>query len=215
MERATVCVKGKRHSTSKTMKKTRRNFLKQAAMASAAAGFSEILLPSIARAMAIDPKEGSDYLDAEHVVILMQENRSFDHSLGTLRGVRGFNDPRAIRLPNKNSVWLQTNAGGETYAPFRLNIKETNATWMGSLPHGWTDQVDAGNGGKHDRWLDAKRSGNKEYAHMPLTMGFYTREDIPFYYALADAFTVCDQNFLFFIDRNDAEPIVPVDRDHS
>jgi phospholipase C len=30
---------------------------------------------------------------------------------------------------------------------------------------------------------------------MPLTMGYYTREDIPFYYALADAFTICDQNF--------------------
>jgi phospholipase C len=177
------------------MKKTRRDFLKQAALASAAAGFSDVLLPSIARAMAIDPAQGSSYLDAEHVVILMQENRSFDHALGTLRGVRGFNDPRAIRLPNKNPVWLQTNAEGETYAPFRLNIKDTNATWMGSIPHSWTDQVDARNGGRYDRWLDSKRSGRKEYAHMPLTMGFYTREDIPFYYALADAFTVCDQNF--------------------
>ncbi|HEY8460621.1 MAG TPA: phospholipase C, phosphocholine-specific [Blastocatellia bacterium] len=176
------------------MKKTRRNFLKQAALASSAA-FSDLLLPSIARAMAIDPKVDSTYLDAEHVVILMQENRSFDHSYGTLRGVRGFNDPRAIRLPNNNLVWLQTNAEGETYAPFRLNIKDTNATWMGSLPHSWADQVDARNGGKYDRWLDAKRSGRKEYANMPLTMGFYTREDIPFYYALADAFTVCDQNF--------------------
>lgn len=177
------------------MKKTRRDFLKQGTMASAAAGFSDLLLPSIARAMAIDPAEGSSYLDAEHVVILMQENRSFDHSYGTLRGVRGFNDPRAIRLPNRNPVWLQTNAEGETYAPFRLNIKDTNATWMGSLPHSWTDQVDARNKGRYDRWLDTKRSGHKEYAHMPLTMGFYTREDIPFYYALADAFTVCDQNF--------------------
>jgi phospholipase C len=177
------------------MKKTRRDFLKQAAMASAAAGSSDLLLPSIARAMAIDPKEGSSYLDAEHVVILMQENRSFDHAYGTLRGVRGFNDPRAIRLPDRNPVWLQTHEKGETYAPFRLNIKDTNATWMGSLPHSWTDQVDARNGGKYDRWLDTKRSGHKEYAHMPLTMGFYTREDIPFYYALADAFTVCDQNF--------------------
>ena len=35
----------------------------------------------------------------------------------------------------------------------------------------------------------------KEYAHLPLTMGHYTREDLPFYYALADAFTVCDQNY--------------------
>lgn len=177
------------------MKKTRRDFLKQAALASAAAGFSDVLLPSIARAMAIDPAQGSAYLDAEHVVILMQENRSFDHAFGTLRGVRGFNDPRAVRLPNKNLVWLQTNAEGETYAPFRLNIKDTNATWMGSIPHSWTDQVDARNGGRYDRWLDSKRSGRKEYAHMPLTMGFYTRQDIPFYYALADAFTVCDQNF--------------------
>jgi phospholipase C len=177
------------------MKKTRRDFLKHAALASASAGFSDLLLPSIARALAIDPREGSTYLDAEHVVILMQENRSFDHSYGTLRGVRGYNDPRAIRLPNDNPVWLQTNPAGETYAPFRLNIKDTNSTWMGSLPHGWTDQVDARNAGKYDRWLDAKRSGREEYAHMPLTMGFYTRADIPFYYALADAFTVCDQNF--------------------
>src|SRR5215813_11929633 len=173
MERANIRVQRNRHANSKTMKKTRRNFLKQAAMASAAAGFSDILLPSIARAMSIDPAEGSSYLDAEHVVILMQENRSFDHTYGTLRGVRGFNDPRAIALPNKNPVWLQTNAAGYTYAPFRLNIKDTNATWMGSLPHSWTNQLDARNAGKYDRWLDAKRSGHKEYAHLPLTMGFY------------------------------------------
>src|SRR6202012_1503017 len=37
--------------------------------------------------------------------------------------------------------------------------------------------------------------GKPEYAPMPLTLGFYDRRDIPFYYSLADAFTVCDQNF--------------------
>ena len=63
------------------------------------------------------------------------------------------------------------------------------------MPHSWTNQVDARNNGKYDKWLDVKQSGDKEYANMPLTMGYYTREDIPFYYALADAFTVCDQNF--------------------
>jgi phospholipase C len=125
----------------------------------------------------------------------MQENRSFDHCYGTLQGVRGFNDPRAIRLPNNNLVWLQSNANNETFLPFRLNIKDTKATWMGSLPHSWTDQVDARNEGKYDQWLQAKRSGNKEYQKMPLTMGYYNREDLPFYYALADAFTICDQNF--------------------
>ncbi len=161
----------------------------------AGGGMSGLLPAAIQQALAIDPPEGSTYLDAEHVVILMQENRSFDHCYGTLRGVRGYNDPRALTLPNGNPVWLQTNAKGQTYAPFRLNIRDTKATWMGSLPHSWVDQTDARNSGKHDRWLIAKPSGHKAYASMPLTMGYYNREDIPFYYALADAFTVCDQNF--------------------
>lgn len=156
---------------------------------------ANVLTPAIQRAMAIDPDLGSTFLDAEHVVILMQENRSFDHAFGTLQGVRGFNDPRAVRLPNQNPVWLQTDAAGNTYAPFRLDIKDTKVTWMGSLPHSRASQVDAYNAGKHDQWLQAKKSGNKQYAHLPLTLGYYTREDLPFNYAMADAFTVCDQNF--------------------
>lgn len=172
----------------------RREFLKKAAMLSGAAGFFS-LPTSIAQAMAINPEPGSTFYDAEHIVFLMQENRSFDHCFGALQGVRGFNDPRAINLPDGKPVWLQTNAAGESFAPFRLNIHETKSTWMGSLPHSWTNQVDARNNGKYDRWLDVKKSGHKEYAAMPLTMGYYNREDIPFYYALADAFTVCDQHF--------------------
>ena len=170
---------------------SRRDFIKKASML--AAGMA--LPSSILKAMAINPAEGSTFWDAEHVVILMQENRSFDHSYGMLKGVRGFNDPRAIRLPNNNKVFLQTNPKGETFAPFRLDLKETNATWMSSLPHSWENQVDARNDGKYDQWLQAKPSGHEEYKEMPLTLGYYDREDIPFYYALADAFTVCDQNF--------------------
>ncbi len=173
---------------------TRREFLRKAMMLSSAAGVATLPL-SIQKALAINPEPGSTYLNAEHIVILMQENRSFDHTYGTLRGVRGFNDPRAMRLPNKNLVWLQTNAAGETYSPFRLDIKDTKITWMGSLPHDRESQVDARNNGRNDNWIEAKKSGDEDYAHMPLTMGYYTREDIPFYYALADAFTVCDQNF--------------------
>lgn len=174
---------------------TRREFLKKAVLFSAAAGVSQFLPASIQKAFAIAPEPGSTYLDAEHVVFLMQENRSFDHVFGSLQGVRGFNDPRAIRLPNKNLVWLQSNKQGETYAPFRFDIKNTKITWMGSLPHGWDDMIDARNEGKYDQWLEAKKPGNPAYQHMPLTMGHYTREDLPFYYALADAFTVCDHNF--------------------
>lgn len=172
---------------------TRRDFIKQTALA-IGGGMWTSLHATIAKAAAIAADPGTTFLDAEHVVILMQENRSFDHSFGTLRGVRGFNDPRAITLPNGNPVWVQTN-NAASYVPFRLNIKETNATWMGSLPHSWTDQVDARNGGRLDQWLQAKASGHDEFAHMPLTLGYYNRDDIPFYYALADAFTVCDYNF--------------------
>lgn len=177
------------------MTDTRREFIKKATLLTGSAGLFSILPTSIQKALAIDAEPGTTYLDAAHVVFLMQENRSFDHCYGTLQGVRGFNDPRAMRLPNKNSVWLQSNNAGHTYAPFNLDIKNSKATWMQSLPHSWENQVDARNGGKMDNWLESKKSDHKEYAYMPLTMGYYDRKDIPFYYALADAFTVCDQNF--------------------
>lgn len=177
------------------MKESRRAFIKKATLLTGATGLFNVLPEAIQKALAINAKPGSTYMDAEHVVFLMQENRSFDHCFGTLKGVRGFNDPRAIRLANGNPVWFQRNAAEKTYAPFRLNLKDTRSTWMSSLPHSWENQVDARNGGKHDNWLDAKKSGNKEFADMPLTMGYYNREDLPFYYALADAFTVCDQHF--------------------
>lgn len=174
---------------------SRREFIRKSLLLSGAAGLSTMLPASIQRALAIDPKLGSSFLDAEHIVILMQENRSFDHCFGTLRGVRGFNDPRAVTLPDQKPVWMQTNAVGETYAPFRLNIRDSKVTWIGDLPHSRASQVDAYNNGKYDKWLTAKKSGNKKYAGMPLTLGHYTREDLPFNYAMADAFTVCDQNF--------------------
>ncbi|MEO8823292.1 MAG: phospholipase C, phosphocholine-specific, partial [Ginsengibacter sp.] len=173
---------------------TRREFLKKASLLAGGASLWNNLPASIQRAIAINPAEGSTFEDAEHIVFLMQENRSFDHCFGTLQGVRGFNDPRIISLPGNDPVWLQTNNAGEKYVPFRLNIKDTRATWIGGLPHSWDNQTDARNKGKFDKWLEAKQPG-KEYKDMPLTMGHYSREDIPFYYALADAFTVCDQNF--------------------
>jgi phospholipase C len=174
---------------------SRRDFLKQAAMLAGTGAMANMLPPVIQRAMAINPEPGSTFYDAEHIVFLMQENRSFDHQLGTLQGVRGYNDPRAIQLPDKNKVWFQSNKDGDTYAPFRLNIKDTKVAWMGSVPHGWTDQTDAMNDGKYDKWLDTKKPRNKDYGHIPLTMGYCDREDFPFYYSLADAFTVCDHNF--------------------
>lgn len=173
----------------------RRDFLKKAMLLTGGIALTESLHASVLKAMQIDPVDGSSFEDAEHIVFLMQENRSFDHMFGSLQGVRGFNDPRGITLPNNNKVWLQTDENRNTYVPFHLDINNTKATWMSDLPHGWTDQSDARNNGHYDKWLESKKSGRKEYKHMPLTLGYYNRTDLPFYYALADAFTVCDQNF--------------------
>ena len=128
------------------MSTSRRNFLKFAALLSGATGISSFVPESIQRALAIEPEPGSTFADAEHIVILMQENRSFDHTFGTLQGVRGFNDPRAIRQPNGNSVFIQTSAAtGKSYAPWRLDLRDTRITWMGSIPHSRNSQVDAWN----------------------------------------------------------------------
>jgi phospholipase C len=169
---------------------TRREFIRSAAALTGGAFVAGTVPDAVARAMAIDPPPGTTFRDAEHVVILMQENRSFDHAYGALRGVRGFRDPRAHVQPNGNPVWFQTDADGRTYAPFHLDIERTKSTWIGSLPHTWPDQIDARNGGRYDQWLVAKAR-----RELPLTLGHYNRRDIPFYYALADAFTVCDQAF--------------------
>ena len=178
------------------MSTSRRDFLKFAALLSGATGISSFVPDSIQRALAIEPEPGSTFADAEHIVILMQENRSFDHAFGTLQGVRGFNDPRAIRQPDGNSVFVQTSAtSGKSYAPWRLDLRDTRITWMGSIPHSRNSQVDAWNDGLYDNWIDAKKSSNPDYQSIPITMGHYTREDLPFYYALADAFTVCDQSY--------------------
>jgi phospholipase C len=169
---------------------SRREFIRSAAALTGGAFALGSVPDAVARAMAIDPPPGTTFRDAEHVVILMQENRSFDHAYGSLRGVRGFRDPCTHVQPNGNRVWFQTDAQGNTYAPFRLDMDHTKSTWIGGLPHTWTDQIDARNGGRYDNWLIAKHR-----RELPLTLGHYTRADIPFYYALADAFTVCDQAF--------------------
>jgi len=158
-------------------------------------GTSSVLHPSILKALAIEPAALSTFYDAEHIVILMQENRSFDHAFGALKGVRGFLDQRAFIKQDGQSVFFQKSDNGKYASPARLDLKNTKSTWMSSLPHSWSDQQKALNKRKYDQWLQAKASGNKDYKNIPLTLGYYNREDLPFYYQLADAFTIFDQYF--------------------
>ncbi|RDC56810.1 phospholipase C, phosphocholine-specific [Pedobacter chinensis] len=165
---------------------SRREFLKKAALLAGATGIANTLPSSVLKAMAINAEPGSTFYDAEHIVFLMQENRSFDHMFGKMKGVRGFNDPHPHIQPDGNKVWLQKDGQGYTYAPFHVDINKTKITWQGGLPHSWNDQVAARNGGRYDKWIPVKT---------PMTLAYYDRNDIPFYYAFADAFTICDQHF--------------------
>ena len=126
--------------------------------------------------------------DVEHVIFLMQENRSFDHYFGTMRGVRGFADPHPVTLPSGQPVWHQPTgstgpAGPDELLPFRPEVPDLGQAFLPDPPHGWTDTHAAWNSGRYDQWVPNKGV---------TTMTYHTRTDLPYQYALADAFTVCD-----------------------
>ena len=118
--------------------------------------------------------------DVQHVVIFIQENRSFDEYFGSLRGVRGFNDPNALLFQNGNSALYQPQSGG-----YVLPFHTTNQC-LNDVDHGWAGGHTAWDAGKWDQWLPAKGT---------TAMTFHTRTDLAYYYALADAYTICDAYF--------------------
>ncbi|MFJ3583240.1 phosphocholine-specific phospholipase C [Streptomyces sp. NPDC090127] len=168
----------------------RRRFLQ---IAGATAGFAA-LDSSIARAAAIPAARASGTIaDVEHIVVLMQENRSFDHYFGALKGVRGFGDPRPVTLPSGKSVWHQQ-GGGKTVLPYHPTAEDLGMQFIAGLNHDWAGGHKAFNNGRYDQWIPAKSAG---------TMAYLNRDDIPFHYALADAFTVCDAYHCSFIGATD------------
>ena len=153
------------------------------------------LLPeSIAKAAAIpaDRRTGT-IRDVEHIVVLMQENRSFDHYFGMLKGVRGFGDPRPVVLPSGKTVWHQSD-GTKDVLPFHPAADDLGMQFLAGLNHNWAGSHAAFNQGKYDQWIPAKTA---------LTMAHLTRHDIPFHYALAEAFTICDAYHCSFIGGTD------------
>ncbi|WP_329036019.1 phospholipase C, phosphocholine-specific [Streptomyces sp. NBC_01725] len=161
------------------------------AVGAAAAG--SLLPPSLRAAIAAGAPAGG--LDAvRHVVVLMQENRSFDHYFGTLRGVRGFGDRNAVELPTGRPVFAQPSAAptargddDATVLPFPVRdaaeAQQKDLQYIGDLDHSWNGGAKAWNNGWMDGWVSAKTAA---------TMAYYDRADIPLHYELADTFTVCD-----------------------
>ncbi|WP_329454985.1 alkaline phosphatase family protein [Streptomyces sp. NBC_01497] len=172
---------------------TRRRLLGSAATVGALAAVDAALPSNVRKAVAAGAAKGGKLSDIKHVVLLMQENRSFDHYFGTLSGVRGFSDNKAVTLPNGDPVFKQPDpTGAQGYMlPFHLQTKTTSAQAIPSTSHAWDVQHAAWNGGRMDNWLPAHRAADGN-TNGPYTMGYYTREDIPFQYALAENFTLLD-----------------------
>ncbi|MGS0897062.1 phosphocholine-specific phospholipase C [Burkholderia stagnalis] len=170
---------------------SRRDFLKFSAGLAGATAASALLPESIRKALAIEPNTVTGTIqDVQHIVVFMQENRSFDHYLGHLSGVRGYNDRFPVTLPNGKPVWFQPRQEDQksVIAPFRYDTTDpsVNAQCIGGLPHTWATTHGAIDNGRADQWAVQKSN---------MTMGYHVRDDIPFHYALADAFTVCDNYF--------------------
>jgi phospholipase C len=169
---------------------TRRRFLGTAAGAAIAAGaatkFGGIARAGTAAAASRPGHLTGTIADLKHVVILMQENRSFDHYFGSLRGVRGFADKQVLKYQNGQTIFQQPDAARTDTGyllPFHMDSAKVNAQNAGDLDHSWTGDHSARNNGLWNNWVPAKTEQ---------TMGYFQRSDIPFQYALADAFTICD-----------------------
>src|ERR1700743_1475437 len=186
---------------------SRRGFLGAAAAVTGAAVVGTTAAPAAdgATLPEIAKQHGrhGDIRDIKHVMVVMQENRSFDHYFGSMRGVRGFGDRSTITLPGGLPVFQQpTTPPGSpvttTQFPWRLAeapasaypanhqppSSEVGAQGYGGTSHSWDDQHGAWFGGQMNGWVFAKGG--------PTTLGYLNRADIPFQYALADAYTVGD-----------------------
>ncbi len=160
----------------------------------------------IARALAAAPKCGT-LTDIEHVVILIQENRSFDHYFGSYRGVRGFADPRVLKLTDGSglSIFAQPGYPGgfndDHLYPFHLD-SYSGGECTNDIDHSWGPQHTYWDGGKLDGFVTGHPAADGS-ANGPLARGYYTRKDLSFHYALADAFTICDDYYCSVIGPTD------------
>ncbi len=159
--------------------------------------------------------------DVKHIVILMQENRSFDHYFGTMSGVRGFSDPGVLKqtvggtsYPVFDQFGYQPGTGVTASGylqPFNLlnNPPSENGEATNDISHDWVTQHTSWNGGRMDQFIKAHLTSDGN-ANGPVTMGYFTRSELAFYYALADAFTVCDNYFCSVLGPTDPNRLMAI-----
>src|SRR6202795_2188833 len=153
---------------------------------------SSKLVPSV-------PSGCSKVTYIEHVVILTQENRSFDHYFGSYRGVRGFSDQSpAFQQPDPANTTISPVG---QLLPFHLDTSQANAACTHDINHDWVPQHESWDNGKMDGFVSSRIPIDSNDA--VLSMGYYTRADLPYYYALVDGFTICDNYFCSVIGPTD------------
>jgi phospholipase C len=169
---------------------TRRELLAAGAAGGAVAALSGLAPGSLVRdALAVPPRCGR-LSDIEHVVILMQENRSFDHYFGSYRGVRGFGDHRGRDVFAQDGY--DAPGFGGKLLPFHFDPANGLGECTNDVSHEWVTQHASWNNGGMDAFYRSHKLANGPAAGAS-TMGYYRRADLALYYALADAFTICDR----------------------
>jgi phospholipase C len=147
---------------------------------------------SVKRALQVAPSASGK---VEHVVFLMQENRSFDHYFGNLAGVAGFDDTSNAGAFTQS--WPGAPSGlspSGVLLPFHMSTRQHGECTY-DLDHTWPAEHASVNGGAMDAFVATHTSEGYEGSLGTNTMGYFTRSDIPFYYELAEKFTICDNYF--------------------
>jgi phospholipase C len=184
---------------------SRRRFLAMIAAAGGVPLLDGVAGPVLERAFAADPAGTGSLADIEHFVLLMQENRSFDHYFGTMSSVRGFGDPTGDFRQYGFDVATGKPSDDHYVLPFRLDTTKpitNDGECITDPTHNWAPQHQCWNGGRMDQWVKV-HVANDGAAAGPATMGYYLQQDIPVHWALADAFTVCDHYFCSVLGPTD------------
>lgn len=166
-----------------------------------ACGFPPTLAEQCASApekfQTLDPAGGRDPLaharlaSVETVVVVMMENRSFDHLLGSLRTDRAY--PSRDRIDGLTGGEFNMDVDGRSVGVSRMPGRGDGTI---NPRHAWRYVRQAWNGGLNDGFVRIN-SGPRQSE----VMSYLSRDQVPFQYALADHFTVCDRWFSSFMGQ--------------
>jgi phospholipase C len=181
---------------------SRRGFVKGAAVLAGAAVLGQgaralasgrrIVVPALQRAAAASAPAVPGRLGIDHVIVVMMENRSFDHFLGWLPGADGIGvapDGRVID-PERHARFSYTDASGRRHGIYHTPV--LNACGQRDQDHGYVGGRIQLDGGRMDGFLTDPN--NTTYA-----LSYYLADQRPFMSNLALNYTTCDNYFCSFL----------------